>query len=174
MPFQHHLHPTYSQFTQQYPQPNPIPPTIPQIQLPLPLSNAQNPPRPTQLPTQPIANLNNRAGKPFYNEGTQTLPTYVITTVSIQQVQLRSRKVLHQKNPSVVIEEEEEEEQRQQPQQGTPQQIPKENKNTTPPILLQEQQWDLKDQTQILRTLPYMERLALQNPVAPPQFDLEA
>ena len=74
---------------------------------------------------------------------------------------------MHQKKPSMDIEEEEE-------RQGTPQQIPKENKNTTPPILLQEQQWDLKDQTQILRTPPYPERLSLEKLVALPEFDLEA
>ena len=99
MPFQHHPHPMYSQFPQQCPQPNPIPPTIPQIQQPLPLLNAPNPPRPTQLSTQPIGNPNNRAGKLSYNIGTQTLPTYVITTVPVQQVQLRLGTVLHQKKP---------------------------------------------------------------------------
>ena len=92
----------------------------------------------------------------------------MITYLPVQQVQLRSGKVLHQKKPSLVIEEEE------QQQHGTPQQIPEENKNTTPPILLQEQQWDLKDQTQILRTHPYPERLALEKPVALQEFDLEA
>jgi hypothetical protein len=48
--------------------------------------------------------------------GTQTLHTYVITTVPIQQFHLRSGKVLHQNKPSVVIEEEEEEEEEQQQQ----------------------------------------------------------
>ena len=99
-------------YPQPYPQSNPIPPIIPQIQQPLPLPNAPNPPRPTQFSSQPIANPNNRVEKPAYNTRTQTLPTYVITIVSVQQVQLRSRKVLHQK-PSVVIEEENEEEDEQ-------------------------------------------------------------
>ena len=97
IPFQHYPHPMYSQFPQQYPQPNPIPLAIPQIQQPLPLPNSKNPPRPTRLPTKPIANPNNRAGKPAYNAGTQTLPTYVITIVPVQQVQLRLGNVLHQK-----------------------------------------------------------------------------
>ena len=68
----------------QFPQPNPIPSSVPKIQQPLSLLNAQNPPRPTKLPTQPIANPNNRAGKPAYNTGSQTLPTYVITIVPVQ------------------------------------------------------------------------------------------
>ena len=109
MSFQHPPHPMYPQ---QYPQSNPILPITPQIQQPLPLPNAPKP-RPTQFPSQPIENPNNREGKLAYNMGTQTLPTYVITTIPAQQVQLRSRKVLHQK-PSVVIEEEIEEEEEQQ------------------------------------------------------------
>lgn len=92
------------------------------------------------MPAQPVGNPNNKVGKLAYNMGTQTLPTYVITTIPIQQVQLRPGKVLHQK-PSVVIEEEnEEEEEEQHQQQEIPQQIPEENNNTTSPILLQEQQ----------------------------------
>ena len=67
--------------------------------------------------------------------GTQTLPTYVITTIPIQQVPFRSGKVLHQK-PSVVIEEENEEEQQQHQPQENLQQVTKENKNTTSPIIL--------------------------------------
>ena len=75
-------------YPQKYPHSNPIPQIIPQIQQPLPLPNAPNPPRPTQLPTQPIANTNNITGKPTSNTRTQTLHTNVITTVPIQQVQL--------------------------------------------------------------------------------------
>lgn len=90
-------------YPQHYPQPNPIPPLIPQIQQPLPLPNVPNPPGPTQLPTQLVANPNNRVGQPAYNIGSQNLPTYVITRIPIQQVQLRLGKVLPQK-PSIVIE----------------------------------------------------------------------
>lgn len=95
-------------YPQHYPQSNPTPPVIPQIQQPLPLPNVPNPPSPTQLPSQPVANPNNRVGQPTYNTRAQNLPTYVITTVPIQQVQLRLGKILHQK-PSIVIEEENEE-----------------------------------------------------------------
>ena len=128
-------------YPQHYPQSNPIPPLVPQIQQPLPLPKAPNPPRPTQLPAQPIANPNNRVGQPTYNAGTQNLPTYVITTVPIQQVQLRSGNIFPQK-PSIVIEEEE-----QHKSQENPQQAPEENKNITSPIILQEQQWELKHST---------------------------
>ena len=79
-------------YPQHYPQSNPIPPLIPQIQQPLPLPNIPNPPRPTQLLAQLVANPNNRVGQPAYNIGAQNLPTYVITTVPIQQFQLRSGK----------------------------------------------------------------------------------
>lgn len=95
-------------YPQHYPHSNPIPPLIPQIQQPLPLPNVPNPPRQTQLPAQPVANPNIRVGQPSYNTGAQNLPTYVITTVPIQQVHLSSGRVLPQK-PSIVIEEENEE-----------------------------------------------------------------
>ena len=99
-------------YPQHYPQSNPIPPIVPQIQQPLPLTNFPNPPRPTQLLAQPVPNPNNRVGQPAYNIGAQNLHTYVITTVSIQQVQLRPGKVFPHK-PSIVIEEENEEEKEQ-------------------------------------------------------------
>ena len=73
-------------YHQHYLQSNPIAPPIPQIQQPLPLPNVPNPPRPTQLLAQPVANTNNRASQPAYNTGDQNLPTYVITTIPIQQV----------------------------------------------------------------------------------------
>ena len=71
-------------YPQHYPQLNPIPPLIPQIQQPLPLPNVPNPPRPTRLPAQPVANMNNIVGQLAYNIGAQNLATYVITTVPIQ------------------------------------------------------------------------------------------
>jgi hypothetical protein len=40
----------------------------------------------------------------------QAFPTYVITLVPLQEIQLRSRKVIDRKKPSIVIQEEEEEE----------------------------------------------------------------
>ena len=102
----------YPQFPQQYPQSNPTRPIVPQFQQhqSLRLPNTQNPLRPTQLPTQLVANPNNITTQSTYDVEIQTLPTYVITSLPIHQVQLRSIKVLQQKKPTVVIEEELEEE----------------------------------------------------------------
>jgi hypothetical protein len=49
----------------------------------------------------------------------QAFPTYVITHVPLQEIQLRSGKVLDRKRPSVVIQEEEEEETTKQPMDDT-------------------------------------------------------
>jgi hypothetical protein len=92
---------TYPQPYQQYPQQQvvyqpqptqqalPAPPPInpPQLQFP---SNSQ-PPRPTQIPAQPVPNPNNRAERPAYNvdEGTS------YPTLPLQNINLRSGKVLH-------------------------------------------------------------------------------
>jgi hypothetical protein len=40
----------------------------------------------------------------------QAFPTYVITSIPLQEIQLRSGKVLDRQRPSIVIQEEEEEE----------------------------------------------------------------
>ena len=103
-------YPTYPQFPICMPHPYPQP-TIPQYQQQQPLqsSTSQTPPRSTQLPAQPVANLNNRASLPAYNVDLQTFPTYLVTLVPIQEIQLRSRKVLNQQDPIVIIEEESEE-----------------------------------------------------------------
>ena len=74
----------------------------------------------------------------------------------------------------MIEEENEEEEQQQHQQQEISQQVPEENKNTTSPILLQEQQRELKNSIQLSRTPPYPERLALEKPIVPPEFDIEA
>ena len=76
---------------------------------PLQLLLAQNPTRPTQLPVQPVANPNNKTMQDAYNVELQTnptFPTYLISTVPFQGVQLRSGKYLSQKNPAITIEEE--------------------------------------------------------------------
>ena len=76
---------------------------------PLQLLPAQNPTRPAQLPVQPVANPNNKTVHDAYNVDLQTyptFPTYLISTVPFQGVQLRSGKDLSQNNPPVTIEEE--------------------------------------------------------------------
>eukprot|EP00253_Pinus_taeda_P024888 PITA_24888 len=78
--------------TQQAP---PAPPPInpPQLQFP---ANSQ-PSRPTQIPAQTVPNLNNRAERPAYNveEGTS------YPTLPLQNINLRSGKVLQKDSPII-------------------------------------------------------------------------
>ena len=101
---------SYQQYPQQQvvyqrqPQPTqqalPAPPPInpPQLQFP---SNSQ-PPRPTQIPAQIVPNPNNRAERPAYNveEGTS------YPTLPLQNINLRSGKVLHKDSPTTDKQEE--------------------------------------------------------------------
>jgi hypothetical protein len=96
--------------------PPPLPP-IPQQQL-LQFQNASSP-KPTLLSAQPVLNPNNKPPQPLNNVDMQAFLTYVITPVPLQEIQLRSRKVLDRKRPSVVIHEEEEEEITKQPMDDT-------------------------------------------------------
>lgn len=72
-----------------------------QLQLP---SN-QTQPRPTQLPTQPVANLSNKVERPIYNteEGTS------YSTLPIQNIHLRSGYFLQKDSPMIIEERIEEE-----------------------------------------------------------------
>jgi hypothetical protein len=56
------------------------------------------PPRPTPFPAQPIPNSNNRPTQPVQNIEVQTFPTYVITPTSLNEIRLRSGKVLNKPN----------------------------------------------------------------------------
>ena len=96
--------------------PPPLPP-IPQKQL-LQYHNTSSP-RPAFLPAQPVPNPNNKPPQSLHNVEMQAFPTYVITLAPLQEIQLRSRKVLERKRPSIVIQEEEEEETTQQPMDDT-------------------------------------------------------
>jgi hypothetical protein len=80
----------------------PMNPNQQQLQAPL----NPNPPRPTPIPAQPIANPNNRPTQPVQNMELQTFPTYVITSAPLNEIQLRSWKVLNKTNSTVVIQEE--------------------------------------------------------------------
>jgi hypothetical protein len=62
-----------------------------------------------------VPNPNNKPPQPINNVEMQAFQTYVITHVPLQEIQLRSRKVLDRKRPSVVLQEEEEEETTQKP-----------------------------------------------------------
>jgi hypothetical protein len=66
-----------------------------------------NPPRPTPIPTQSIPNMNNRHTQHVQNLEAQTFPTYVIALTSLNEIQLRSGKVLNKLNSTFVIREEE-------------------------------------------------------------------
>jgi hypothetical protein len=66
-----------------------------------------------------VLNPNNKPPQPLHNVEMQAFPTYVITLVPLQEIQLRSRKVLDRQRPSVVIQEEEGEETTKQPMDET-------------------------------------------------------
>eukprot|EP00253_Pinus_taeda_P016362 PITA_16362 len=149
--------PTYQQYPQQqvvYQPQNtqqalPAPPPInpPQLQLP---SN-QQPTRPTQIPAQPVPNPNNQAERPAYSidEG----PSY--PTLPLQNINLRSGKVL-QKEPPIAEKQEENEE----------------NENETP--TQRKQNDDIKNkQMQPLHPPPFPDRLVQAKlPMFIPQFDV--
>jgi hypothetical protein len=67
------------------------------------------------LPAQPIPNLNHRPPLPLHNADFQNYPSYNINPISIQEVQLRSGRVLNKNQPKtkiaskVIIEEHEDE-----------------------------------------------------------------
>lgn len=91
----------YQQF-QQHPQPMSFPqkniaPLLTQPQQ-LQLPSNQPPPRPTQLPVKPVANPSNEVEIPSYNvEEVTYFPTY--SSLHIQDVHLRSGKLLHKDSP---------------------------------------------------------------------------
>jgi hypothetical protein len=67
------------------------------------------------LPAQPIPNPNHRPPLPLHNADFQNYPAYNINPISIQEVQLRSGKILNKiqpitkTTPKVIIEEHEDE-----------------------------------------------------------------
>jgi hypothetical protein len=71
--------------------PPPLPP-IPQQQL-LQFQNARSP-KPTLLSAQLVPNPNNKPPQPLNNVEMQAFPTYVISLVPLQEIQLRSGKFL--------------------------------------------------------------------------------
>jgi hypothetical protein len=66
-----------------------------------------------------VPNPNNKPTQPLHNVDMKAFPTYVIYPVPLQEIQLRSRKVLDRQRPSIVIQEEEEEETPKQPMDDT-------------------------------------------------------
>ena len=113
---------------------------------------------------QHVANPNNnKTTKPIYKIEIQSLPTYFITLVPLLGVQLRSWRILQPEPPTVTIKEHEEEQQSDEDLGG------KERKTTSrnQPIIQ-------TGQLQTPKTPPYPERLAMENPIVSPEFNLEA
>ena len=76
---------------------------------PLQLLPPQNTTRPTQLPVELVANPKNKTIQAAYNVDLQTYPTYptyLISTIPLQVVQLRSGGNLSQNKSPITIEEE--------------------------------------------------------------------
>ena len=69
------------------------------------------------LPAQPIPNPNNKLDQALNNIELQTLPSYVILTIPLHEIQLRYGRVVNDKHKSSVIihEENEEEEDSNEP-----------------------------------------------------------
>ena len=59
----------------------------------------QPPPKPTQLPSQPVENPNNKVEKQVYQTEETTLPTYSISFV--HDIHLRSGKILSKDSPLI-------------------------------------------------------------------------
>jgi hypothetical protein len=119
------------------------------------LPTNQPPPWPTQIPAQPIANPNNKLVQPAYNAALQTFPTYLIASIELQEIHLRSRKALNKKS-LVIIEENEEEEN------------PIQNNNNDSII---KQLSPKNEQAQSSKLPPYPKRLNLEKPNISSEFD---
>jgi hypothetical protein len=108
-----HPMPSPQQYSQQ-PYPEQVSyPTQPQTKLTAPPQQLQlpstQPMRPTQFPFQPIPNPNNKVAQPVFNTELEPFPTYLVTPVDLQGIQLRSGKVLNKNSPTIIEEELEEE-----------------------------------------------------------------
>jgi len=58
--------------------------------------------KPTQIRAQIIANPNNKLVQPSYNAKLQTFPAYLIAPMELQEIHLRSGKVLNEKSYVIV------------------------------------------------------------------------
>ena len=133
---------------------------------PLQLLRPQNPTRPTQLAVQPIANTNNKIVQATYNVDMQTYPTYptyLISIIPLQGVQLRSERDLSQNKHIITIEEELE--------LTSNENIVNEATNEGNVVVLIEQ--TQKGQLEDNKAPTYPERLALERPIAPFENSIE-
>ena len=62
-----------------------------------------NPPQPTLLPAQPIPNPNNNPTQYLNSIELKTLPSYVLSTIHVHEIQLQSRRVVNDRPKSLVI-----------------------------------------------------------------------
>jgi hypothetical protein len=158
----------YPQFPPNTPQCFPcfVPPPLPPIpqQQPLQYQNASSP-KLTLLPSQPVPNPNNKPPQPLHNVEIQAFSTYFITPVPVQEIQLRSGKVMERQRPSVVIQEEEEEETTKQPMDDTRWEDVIIQKNQEPKI-------PQNEPSQIMKVPPYLDQLVIEKPTTRLEFDI--
>jgi hypothetical protein len=95
----------------------------------------------------------------------QAFPTYVITLVPLQDIQLRSGKVLDRHRPLVVIQEEDEEETIKQTTDDTRWEDVIITKDQEPKI-------SQNEPSQITKAPPYAEILVIEIPTTRPEFDI--
>jgi hypothetical protein len=131
---------------------------------------SQNPPRPTILPAQPIPNPNHRPPLPLHNVDFQNYPAYNINPISIQEVQLRSGRVLNKNQPKkktapkVIIEEHEDD-----PTDNLSTEIP------LPDVIIpkqKESESQPNTQPQVPKEPPFPERLLIEKPIIQSEFDI--
>jgi hypothetical protein len=135
-----------------------VPPPLPPIsQQQLLQYQNESSPRPRLLPAQLVSNPSNKPPQHLHNVEMQAFPTYVITPVPLQKIQLRSRKVLDRKRPSMVIHEEEEEETTKQPTDDTRWEDVIISKNQEPKL-------PQNETSQIMKVPPYPDRLVIEKP----------
>jgi len=94
-------YPNYSQYT---PSMTPLYPTTQATIQQLPqLAANQNPPKPTQMPSQLVLNPNNKETQPTFNDYMNPFLTYLVTLMPLKNRHLRSGKVLKPRDSTVVM-----------------------------------------------------------------------
>jgi hypothetical protein len=160
-----HPYPQFPLNTQQL-FPGFVPPPLAPIpqEKPLQYHNAISP-RSKLLPAQLVPNPNNKPTQPLHNVEMQAFSTYVITLVPLQEIQLRSGKVMDMQRPSIVIQEEEYDETPKQSMDDTRWEdaiVP----NDQEPKLPQ------NELSQITKTPPNPKILVIEKPTTRPKFDI--
>ena len=126
-----------------------------------------NPPWPTLLSTQSIPNPNNKSTQALNNIELQTLPSYIISTAPVHEIQLRSGRVVNDKPNSLVIIREEDEEE-EDPNEFMNEIILKNVDISKIPVHTHPQQ----EPTQEQRIPPFLEWLSIEKPIIHPEYDI--